>query len=125
MKPISSKAHGVLDYSLGVFLLISPWLFRFHEVSTMATLTMMIVGLVVLGLSAITDYPLGALKIVPFPTHGIIETAGAIVLMISPWVMGYTYVPAARNIALFVAIAWLGVVALTNYSAYQTRRPSH
>lgn len=125
MKPIAARQHGILDYSLGVFLLISPWLFGFHDASTMATLTMVVVGMVVLLLSAMTDYPLGLLKVVPFQIHGIIESAGAMVLLASPWIMGFSYMPAARNIAVIVSIAWFGVIALTNYSAYQTHRPSH
>jgi hypothetical protein len=125
MKPIAARQHGVLDYSLGAFLLVSPWLFGFNDASTMATLTMVVVGMVVLLLSAMTDYPLGLLKFVPFQIHGIIETAGAIVLLISPWVVGFAHITAAKNIAVLVSIAWFGVVAMTNYSIYQTHRPIH
>lgn len=125
MKPLSAKPHGVLDYAVGLFLLASPWLFGFNDVSTAATWTMVAVGLVALVLSLMTNYPLGLFKIVPFPTHGRVETAGAIFLLISPWLIRFADLPVARNIAIFVSIAWLVVVALTNYSVYEVRRPTH
>jgi len=31
MKVISPKAHGVMDYLVGIVLLASPWLFNFNE----------------------------------------------------------------------------------------------
>lgn len=125
MKPISAKPHGVLDYATGTLLLISPWLLGFHDVSVSATYTMVIMGIVVIGLSLLTNYPLGLIKAVPFPVHGVIETIGALALLGSPWVIGYTEVDMARNLAIVVAIAWLGIVALTNYSAFQTQYPAH
>jgi hypothetical protein len=123
VKPISARPHGVLDYSAGIFLLVSPWLFGFNDVSTAATITMVVFGLVVVVLSLLTNYPLGLIKLVPFSTHGRIETAGAIALLISPWLVRFADVPVARNIAVLVAIAWLGLVAFTNYSFYEAERP--
>jgi hypothetical protein len=125
MKPLSAEPHGVLDYLTGLLLLISPWLFGFNALSTAATYTMIAVGVVVLGLSLITNYPLGLVKAVPFPVHGVIETIGALGLLISPWVVGFSDLGIARDLAVIVAIAWLGIVALTNYSVFQTHRPSH
>jgi hypothetical protein len=125
MKPLSATPHGVLDYATGILLLISPWLFGFNDLSTAATSTMVLVGLVVLVLSLITDYPLGLVKAVPFRTHGKIETVGALALLLSPWIVGFSEIDVARNLAVIVAIAWLGVVALTNYGAFETHRPVH
>lgn len=125
MKPLSAKPHGILDYAVGLFLLLSPWIFGFNSVSTVATLTMVVVSIVVFALSMITDYPMGVLKLVPFPTHGVIETIGALFLGGSPWLVGFFDVVPARNIALIVAVAWLGVIALTNYSTSESHRPAH
>lgn len=124
MKPLSAKSHGVLDYATGILLIVSPWLFGFNDVTT-ATYTMLVVGIIVLALSLMTDYPLGLVKAVSFPAHGKIETVGALFLLASPWIAGFADVEVARNLAIIVAIAWIGVVALTNYSAYETHRPVH
>ena len=125
MKPISATPHGVLDYLVGFLLLVAPWLFGFSDIAPGATYTMVTLGIVVLGLSMVTDYPLGLIKAVPFPVHGVIETIGALFLLVSPWLVGFTEVDIARNLAIIAAIAYLAVVALTNYSYYQTHRPVH
>lgn len=116
MKPITPYFHGCLDYLVGLLLLVSPWLFAFHTLSSSATSTMVAIGIVVLVLSIVTDYPLGLLKAVPFKVHGGLETAGAIVLLVSPWLAHYSALAAPTSLAIGVGIVWLIVVALTNYT---------
>lgn len=121
MKPIQSYTHGILDYLFGLILLISPWLFGFHLVGS-ATDTMVTLGIIILFLSLITNYPLGLLKMIPFPTHGVLETIGAIFLLVSPWIVGFSIITSATWLAVIGGIAWLVVVAMTNYS-YRVQRP--
>jgi hypothetical protein len=124
-KPIQPYTHGFLDYIVGLFLLVSPWLLRFHDVSHTATMTMVVMGIIVLGLSLLTNYPLGAIKAIPFPTHGILETIGAIILLVSPWILHFNDIVRTATIeAVLVSIVWLGVVAMTNYT-YQPRGVVH
>ena len=125
MKPISALSHGVLDYLVGIALLGSPWLFGFHLTSDNATYTMVAMGLVVLLLSMCTNYPLGMIRSVSFPLHGKIETAGAVVLLVSPWLVHFSDIATARNLAIVVSLVWLAVVALTNYTTFSYRRPIH
>jgi drug/metabolite transporter (DMT)-like permease len=121
MKPLNAYSHGILDYLVGILLIVSPWLFGFDDVSSVATNTMVIVGVVITALSLMTDYPISLVKAVPFKTHGVIETIGAIFLVLSPWILGFSEVQVATTLALVVGIAWIGVVMLTNYG-YQTRQ---
>lgn len=125
MKPISALPHGVLDYLTGILLVISPWLFGFDMISTSATYTMVVMGIVVLGLSMITNYPLGVIRSISFPLHGKIETAGAVVFLTSPWLAHFSHIDVARNFAIVVSIVWLVVVALTNYTTFAYRRHVH
>jgi hypothetical protein len=119
MKPLTATQHGLLDYGVGVLLLAGPWIFNFNEVSAVVTYTMVAMGSIVLLLSLFTNYPLGIIKAVPFPTHGAIETVGAIGLLASPWVMDFAELDIARNLAIIVSVAYLGVIALTNYHSAQ------
>lgn len=123
MKPLNPFVHGILDYVVALLLIVSPWLFGFNDVSTVATQTMVTVGIIVFLLSIVTNYPLSVAKLVPFRTHGVIETMGAIALLASPWLLGYNDVTSAgTTIAVAVSVVWLAVVALTNYKeSYDTR----
>jgi hypothetical protein len=71
------------------------------------------------------DRELILVKAVPFATHGRLETVGALFLLISPWLLHFTDIESARNLALGNGIAYLGVIALTNYDSSQTRRLVH
>lgn len=126
MKPISATPHAVMDYCLGFLLVVSPWLFGFNDVSSAATLTMVTIGAVVIGVSLLTNYPLGLIKVIPFPVHGVIESVGALGLLASPWLMGFSDLEIARNLAVILGIGYFGIIALTNYHAYELpRRPVH
>src|SRR5690606_29916491 len=102
--------HAVLDYITGILLLVSPWVFQFQDISIIARNTMVIIGLFIILLSLLTAYPLGLIKAIPFKTHGVIETVGAIFLLISPWLLGYADpTHGATILAVIVGIVWLGI----------------
>lgn len=135
MKPLSAVPHGLMDYSLALILLVSPWLFGFNQLSETATITMLVTGGIVLLVSLVTNYPFGLVKALPFPVHGFMETLGALGLLASPWLLQYSDIDVARNFAVVAAVLYLGVIALTNYSQvdaehqYKTHsarhKPSH
>lgn len=125
-KPLQPYNHGIVDYVVGILLLVSPWLFGFADNSYTAMIVMRTMGIILIGLSLLTDYPLGVFKVIPFKTHGIIEAIGAVFLLLSPWIMGYSIIGSATSIAVIVGLLWITVVVMTNYS-YHTRshRMSH
>lgn len=123
MKPLAAKQHGAIDYLIGIALIISPWLFQFDNLSDSATYTMVLVGSIILLVSLMTNYPLGVIRILPFPIHGIIELIGTAMLLVSPWLMGFVNVTPAFNLAIVMSIAYLAVISITNYSAYQASHP--
>ena len=69
-RPISPRLHGVLDYSTSAAIALAPRLLDFPRparrlADTLAT------GYT--GMSAVTDYPLGAKRVLPFKAHGAME----------------------------------------------------
>ena len=115
MRFLSPKVHGFVDYALVLLLALAPSLFGFATTSA-ATLCYVLAA-AQLGMSLCTAYPLGIARIVPFPIHGYIEAATAVFLVFSPWLLGFSDVPAARNFFLVSAIALAGVFMVTNYQA--------
>lgn len=77
MKMLSSKAHGVIDYIFVLFLVASPTLF--HMEGNLCTVTYGLGGIHLL-MTLLTDFELGAVKIIPFRIHGLIEIAVAVAL---------------------------------------------
>ncbi len=70
MKILSSKTHGYVDYLFALFLLASPTLFQME--GTLSTFTY-VLGAVHLILTAITDFEVGLIKVIPFRIHGLLE----------------------------------------------------
>ena len=78
MKPISSRAHGILDYLTVALFALAPTLFGLT--GTAATLAYALAA-VHLGMTLITAFPMGVVRVVPFRVHGIVELLVAISLM--------------------------------------------
>lgn len=125
MKVLSPTVHGVLDYGLALLFLVLPSLLEFPPPAATASY---VIGVVYIIASLITRYPLGLVKLLPFPVHGVIESLMAISWIALPWLMGFAEHTASRNFFVAAGVALLGVVAITNYRAaeldHQVRRPA-
>jgi len=85
---ISTFLHGAIDYLVGVVLIAAPFLFGFADggAAQWATITM---GIIALAYSLVTDYELGALRLLPMPVHLGIDLAFAPLLAALPWLFGF------------------------------------
>jgi len=88
MKVISTRAHGVLDYLVGVLLIAAPFVLNFAD-NTAAMWVPIILGAGTIVYSLLTDYELGAYRAIPMPTHLVIDLVAGIFLAASPWIFGF------------------------------------
>ncbi len=88
---IPTKVHGSLDYLASGVNLVFPRLLGLYDAPWGARVPR-IVGASGAGYSLITDYELGALKVVPMPAHLALDAAKGVFMAASPWVFGF-----ARN----------------------------
>ena len=123
MKPIHSRAHGILDYLVGVLLIIAPTLMGFADGPE--KWVPVILGIATIIYSLLTDYELGALRLLPFRTHLVIDAFSGVFLALSPWLFGFAdrvFVP-----HLVLGLAELGVVMLSksHVDTVRTSTPIH
>ena len=85
---IPTGVHGALDYLASGVNLAVPRLLDLHD-APWAALVPRIDGLAGVGYSLITDYELGALKVVPMPAHLALDAAKGVFMAASPWVFGF------------------------------------
>ena len=117
--PLSPRAHGFLDYGASVVVALAPSLFDFGGLP--ATLCYLF-AVALFVMSLLTAYPLGALKLIPFPAHGMVEAASSLFLLLAPFLLGFSREVSARNFFVIAGLA-LGVVFLvTNYRAAERPR---
>ena len=88
MRILSTRAHGVIDYAMGLLLIASPYLFGFNNGGA-AQWMPMIVGIALIGLSVMTNYELAVVRIVPMPVHLAADLGAGLLLAVSPWLFGF------------------------------------
>lgn len=87
-KIIDARTHGIIDYCHAAFFLGMAFVCRKSE--PRAALAALITGSFVLVESLLTDYPLGAYKVIPFETHGAMDTAFASGSFMIPRIFGFS-----------------------------------
>jgi hypothetical protein len=88
MRFISTRTHGVLDYVVGAFLIVAPYLLGFAD-GTAAQWIPQILGAAAIGAGLLTDYELAAVRIIPMPVHLFLDIASGLLLAASPWIFGF------------------------------------
>jgi hypothetical protein len=90
MKIITTKVHGFLDYPWGILLIASPWIFGFDDAGQAAKMVPIVLGILMLAGSLMTDYELGAVRVFSMRTHLVIDMLSALFLIASPWLFGFS-----------------------------------
>ena len=88
MRFISTRAHGAIDYLMGVLLIILPYILGFAD-GTSAQWIPQIIGAALIAASLLTDYEFGAVRVIPMPVHLFLDVAAGLLLTISPWLFGF------------------------------------
>ena len=117
MKILPPLVHGLLDYSVALVFFLVPTLFNF---SATVSMLVYVVGTGQLIASLLTAYPLGVLKLIPFPIHGVLESVVAVGLIGSPWLLGFASETSAQIFFIGAGVALLVVVAITDYKGKGT-----
>lgn len=113
-KLLAPKTHGYLDYALVLVFSLAPSLFDFSSVPAMLSYW---VGGILLTTSLLTRYPLGIIKLIPFPVHGAFELVASVALILAPNLFAFGDQGTAAWFFRGVGISLMGVWAITDYKA--------
>jgi hypothetical protein len=86
--PIPAFVHGVVEYLAAALLIAAPFLLSFD--SDTATAVSIVVGVLVLIVTASTALPTGLIKSIPVQAHAVIDFLLAAVLIASPFLFGFS-----------------------------------
>jgi hypothetical protein len=106
--------HGIADYAVGTLLIVVALA---AGGSAEATATGVVVGAVVLAVSALTRYPLGIAKVLPFPVHSGGDYLAAALLVGAPFALDFTETDG--GLAAFYVLTGLAVLAVSLVTNYQ------
>jgi hypothetical protein len=114
VKLLPAWFHAVADYAVGILLIVVALV---DNGSAGAVGTGVVVGAVVLLVSALTRYPLGIVKVLPFPIHSGGDYLAAALLIAAPFVLDFA--DAESGIAAFYVVMGLAVLAVSLVTNYQ------
>ena len=80
--------HGVVEYLAAALLIAAPFLFSFDDDT--ATAVSIVLGVLVLIVTASTALPTGLIKSIPVQAHAVIDFLLAAVLIASPFLFGFS-----------------------------------
>ena len=119
VKLLPAWFHAIADYAVGALLIIVPIVVGGSDE---AVATGIVVGAVVLLVSALTRYPLGIMKVLPFTIHSAGDYLAAALLIAAPFALNFA--DAEGGLAAFyvaMGVAVLAVSLITNYQ-YSPKR---
>ena len=111
---ISLKTHNIIDYVLGVVLISSPSIFGFSGV-TSARNAFLIYGIALITYSLFTNYSYSVAKLISLRTHMALDATLGVILLVSPWLMGYSTSLTGGQLTLHFVLG-LGVIALATFT---------
>ena len=89
MKFIDRNTHGFLDYVVFLMIILSPWLLSYFY-GGIETWFPIVLGVLIIVTSVLTDFDLGIFKIIPMKYHLIIDVTLGSFLALSPWLLGFS-----------------------------------
>jgi hypothetical protein len=113
--PISPRVHGTLDYLLAAALIVVPLAVHFHDDT--ATVLMLVLGGAATVLAIGTNWSTGIIRILPPVLHGVADIAATIVLIIAPFVLGFTDDTVATVLYVVIGAGGLGATLLTRFES--------
>ena len=114
MARLSPHRHGVLDYATVAAFALAPPVLGFRGLPAGLAYGLAAVHL---ALTLLTRFPLGAARVVPFRTHGVVEFVVGVALVLVALVPGFTPQTAARVFFGAMGVVVLAVWAATSYRA--------
>ena len=103
--PVPAFVHGIVEYLFAALLIAAPFLFTFDDDT--ATAVSIVLGVLVLAVTASTALPTGLIKSIPVQAHAVIDYLLAAGLIASPFL--FTFTGDGTATAFFIV---LGVVHL-------------
>jgi hypothetical protein len=118
--PIPAFAHGVIEYLAAALFIAAPFLFGFDDDT--ATAVSIVVGVLILIVTACTALPTGIIKSIPVQAHAVIDFLLAAVLIASPFLFGFSDDGTATAFFIVLGVAHLLITIATRFVAEERPR---
>ena len=90
MTIINTKLHGILDYALGLILVLSPWIFNYSRAGLAELLIPIVSGFTAIIYTLFTDAEFGIVRKIKLSNHFLLDLILGSFLVASPKLFNYT-----------------------------------
>ena len=118
--PIPAFVHGVVEYLAAALFIAAPFLFTFDEDT--ATAVSIVVGVLLLAVTASTALPTGIIKSIPVQAHAVIDYGLAALLIASPFVFGFSDDGTATPFFIVLGVVHLLLTIATRFVSEERPR---
>ena len=111
-KPISRRIHGLLDYAYVTAVTHLPEIVGFHR-NKKATQFFRALSAAVFTSTVMTRAEWGAVKVIPYKKHLVLDAVGSTAAIAAPWLLGFSKHKKATLTSVLVGFFGYAVVALS------------
>ena len=111
--PVPAFVHGVIEYLAAALFIAAPFLFTFEEDT--ATAVSIVIGVLLLVITASTDMTTGLIKSIPVAAHVVIDYLLAAALIASPFVFGFSDDGTATAFFIVLGVVHLVLTIATRF----------
>jgi len=106
MTTINTKLHGILDYTLGIILLLSPWMFNYIRESSAEFWIPIITGAVAIAYTLFTDADFGIVRRIKLSNHFLLDLILGSFLVAAPKLFHYS------GYVYLLPYLWIGLLKI-------------
>jgi hypothetical protein len=120
--PIPAFAHGAIEYLAAALLIAAPFLFSFENDT--ATAVSIVIGVLLLIVTASTALPTGLIKSIPVQAHAVIDFLLAALVIASPFLFGFSDDGTATAFFIVLGVVHLLLTIATRFVSEERPRRS-
>jgi len=109
--PLPLRVHAAIEPLIGLVLILSPWIFGFSDAND-AQVLCIVLGVIVIMSGAMTDWRVSLARVIPLKVHFMTDLLIAAVLIVAPFVLGYSGNGAATRFTIIAGVLE-GIAALS------------
>lgn len=106
MTTINTKLHGILDYTLGALLMLSPWIFNYSRESAAELWIPVLSGAVAIFYTLFTDADFGIVRKIKLSNHFLLDLILGSFLVAAPKLFNYT------GYVYLLPYLWIGLLKI-------------
>jgi predicted cobalt transporter CbtA len=121
--PLPLRIHAAIEPLIGIVLIAAPWIFGFSHTNDAKVLCIVLGILVIVG-GALTDWRVSIARIIPLRVHFMWDLLIALVLIIAPFVLGYSDQGGATRFSIIAGVLE-AIAALSTRWDEREAEPAH